>query len=111
MKDKIKAQKIRELNDAFRKTFEGGRVVTTQGVDALGGEAKAKVIAAVQGFTNFNKANDPHHEHDFGSFTVDGGFYCWKIDYYDLAMSQHSLDATNPEATIRVLTIMCADEY
>ena len=37
--------------------------------------------------------------------------YYWKIDYYDLAMSQHSLDATNPEATIRVLTIMCADEY
>ena len=111
MKDKIKAQEIRELNDTFRQTFKGGRVVTTLVVDALGGEAKAKVIAAVQGFTNFHKANDPHHEHDFGSFTVDGGFYCWKIDYYDLAMSQHSLDATNPDATIRVLTIMCADEY
>ena len=111
MKDKIKAQKIKELNDTFRKTFEGGRVVTTQGVDALGREAKAKVIASVQGFTKFHKANDPHHEHDFGSFTVDDGFYCWKIDYYDLAMSQHTLDATNPDATIRVLTIMCADEY
>ena len=111
MKDKIKAQKIRELNDAFRKTFEGGRVVTTLGVDALDGEAKDKVIAAVQGFTKFHKANDPHDEHDFGSLTVDHGFYCWKIDYYDLAMSQHSLDPANAEATIRVLTIMCVDEY
>ena len=111
MKDKIKAAKVRALNDAFRQTFTGGRVMATQGIDALGGEAKAKVIAAVQSFTNFHKANDPHHEHDFGSFAVDHGFYCWKIDYYDLAMSQHSLDPTNAEATIRVLTIMCVDEY
>ena len=111
MKDKVKATKIRELNDAFRRKFAGGRVVVTHGVDILSGEVKAKVIAAVQNFTNFHKANDPHHEHDFGSFAVDAVFYCWKIDYYDLAMSQHSLDATNPDATIRVLTIMCANEY
>ena len=34
----------------------------------------------------------------------------FKIDYYDLAMSQHSVEAAKPEATIRVLTIMRADE-
>ena len=111
MKDKVYAAKVRELNDALRQTFKRGRVMMTQGVNALDDELKAKVIAAVQGFGKFHKANDPHHEHDFGSLTVDHAMYYWKIDYYDLAMSQHSLDPTNDEATIRVLTIMCADEY
>ena len=111
MKDKVSATKIRELNDAFRQTFKGGRVLVTQGVEALGGEVKAKVIAEVQSFAKFHKGNDPHHEHDFGSFTIDGQRYCWKIDYYDHAMSEHSVDPTKAEATIRVLTIMRADEY
>ncbi len=111
MKDKTKTAKIKELNDAFRRTFKGGRVVMTQGVDALGGEVKSKIVAAVQTFNNFHQANDPHHEHDFGSLAIEGGRYFWKIDYYDLAMSQHSVDPTNAEATIRVLTIMCASEF
>ena len=111
MKDKIKPLKIRELNDTFRRTFAGGRVVVTQGIGSLSGELNEKVLAAVRNFNNFHKANDPHHEHDFGSFNVAGKLFCWKIDYYDLAMSQHSVDPANAEATIRVLTIMCADEY
>ena len=103
--------KIRQLNDAFRKSFTGGRVMLTSGVNALNKETQANVLAEVRSFNEFHKPNDPHHEHDFGAFTIDGQRYIWKIDYYDLAMSQHTFDPTNPEATIRVLTIMCADEY
>ena len=103
--------KIRALNDAFRKTFTGGRVMLTSGVNALTKEAQANVLSAVKGFSKFHEPNDPHHEHDFGAFTIDGERYIWKIDYYDLAMSQHAVNPTNAEATIRLLTIMCADEY
>ena len=41
------------LNDNFRSTFVGGRVVMTQGVDALPLDTKARVILAVQSFDKF----------------------------------------------------------
>ena len=103
--------RIRELNDAFRTTFTGGRVMMTAGVNEKAPEFRARLIAAVQSFDHFDKGNDPHGEHDFGSAEIEGEKFFFKIDYYDLAMSQHSVDAANPEATIRVLTIMHAEEY
>ena len=111
MGQKANTARIRELNDAFRTTFTGGRVMMTSGVNAMEPETRVRLIAAVQTFRRFDKDNDPHSEHDFGSVEIEGEKFFFKIDYYDLAMSQHSVDAANPEATIRVLTIMRADEY
>ena len=103
--------KIRDLNDRFRITFKGGRVMMTQGVSYLPDDKRARLIAAVQRFDNFNRGNDPYGEHDFGAVDVDGDKFFWKIDYFDLAMSQHSVDPANPEATIRILILMRTDEY
>jgi hypothetical protein len=36
----VSAEKIRALNDAFRKSMAGGRVVMTAGVDALPSDVK-----------------------------------------------------------------------
>lgn len=105
------AEKIRVLNNNFRTTFIGGRVVMTQGVNELPLDAKARVILAVQSFDKFDADNDPHHEHDFGSFEIEGETYFFKIDYYALDMDGGSEDPANPEKTTRVLTIMRADEY
>lgn len=105
------ARVIRILNDNFRSTFVGGQVVMTQGVDALSIDTKARVLLAVQSFSNFTKDNDPHGEHDFGSIEIDGETYFFKIDYYDLAMQFGSENPSDPEQTTRVLTIMRADEY
>jgi hypothetical protein len=106
-----KSDRIRVLNDNFRSTFVGGQVVMTQGVDALPIDTKARVILAVQSFSNFTKDNDPHGEHDFGSFEIDGVTYFFKLDYYSLDMNGGSEDPADPEKTARVLTIMRADEY
>ncbi len=103
--------RIRELNDDFRRTFTGGRVMMTRGVDDLDAETKTQLIEAVKSFTNFGSGNDPHGEHDFGAIQIGSDEFFFKIDYFDLAMSQHSVDPTNADATIRVLTIMHADEY
>ncbi len=103
--------RIRVLNDNFRSTFVGGRVALTAGVDALRLDTKARVLLAVQSFSNFTKDNDPHGEHDFGSFSVEGETYFWKIDYYDLSMKFGSETPEDPTTTARVLTIMRADEY
>jgi len=107
----MSAAKIRELNDRFRTTMTGGRVMMTTGVDALASDVKAMVIRKVATFTDFTPDNDPHKEHDFGSFTLTGRKFFWKIDAYDKAMEFGSEDPADPSKTIRVLTIMLACEY
>ncbi len=106
-----KVDRIRVLNDNFRSTFLGGQVVMTAGVNALPLDIKARVLLAVQSFNDFTKGNDPHREHDFGNFEIEGESYFFKIDYYAPDMDCGSEDPADPEKTARVLTIMRADEY
>ena len=79
-----KTDRLRVLNDNFRSTLNGGRVLMTAGVDALPLDTKARVILAVQSFSNFTKENDPHGERDFGIFEIEGETYFFKIDYHAL---------------------------
>jgi len=104
-------EKIQQLNDAFRTTMTGGRVMMTAGVDALPSDVKAMVIRRVATFSDFTSDNDPHKEHDFGSFDLTGRKVFWKIDYYDAAMEFGSDDPADPSKTTRVLTIILAEEY
>ena len=103
--------RIRELNDAFRRTFVGGKVTMTAGVAALPSNELAKVLSAVRTFKDFDGDNDPHMEHDFGSFDIDDSKFFWKIDYYDASMEGGSENPSDPAQTTRVLTIMFASEY
>ena len=106
-----KRARIAELNDQFRRTLVGGRVMMTAGVSARGTEFVAKVVAAMQAFTNFDRDNDPHHEHYFGAFEVEDHRLFFKIDYYAPDMQHGSEDPTDPAKTARVLTLMLAEEY
>jgi len=107
----MSAAKIRALNDAFRTTMSGGRVMMTAGVDALPSDVQAIVLRRVATFSEFTADNDPHKEHDFGSFEVAGRKFFFKIDYFDAAMEFGSEDPADPAKTTRVLTIMLASEY
>jgi Protein of unknown function (DUF3768) len=107
----MSAAKIRELNDRFRTTMTGGRVMMTAGVDALPSDVKAMVIRRVATFSAFTPDNDPHKEHDFGSFGLAGRKFFCKIDAYDAEMQFGSEDPADPSKTTRVLTIMLASEY
>jgi hypothetical protein len=102
--------KIALLNDAFRKTFSGGLIVMTSGVDELPECVKAEVLLQVANFSEFTADNDPCDEHDFGSFVLVGRNFFWKIDYYDNRCEFGSDDPADPEKTTRVLTIMLAGE-
>jgi hypothetical protein len=106
--------RIRQLNDELRRalvTSIGGRVVVTDGVAALPEDELVQLLERVRSFKDFNGDNDPHGEHDFGSFEVAGEKFFWKIDYYDLDRRYGSEDPSDPEKTTRVLTIMLAEEY
>ncbi len=106
-----KTARIRELNDAFRRTFSGGNVVMTAGVDALPDMVKAEALKRAATFDDFSEDNDPHGEHDFGAFELCGRKFFWKIDYYDAGLKFGSEDPSDPAQTTRILTVMLASEY
>ena len=105
------AAKIAALNDAFRQTFAGGKVLMTASVVALPENVKGEAFRKVAAFNEFTADNDPHGEHDFGTFEFEGHTFFWKIDYYDLAIKYGSEDPTDPQKTTRVLTLMLAEDY
>ena len=104
-------KKIRDLNDAFRKTGIGGRIMLTIGIRELGEHAINEIIRKIRNFDNFNKNNNPHGENDFGSIIYNGVKVLWKLDYYDLSLEFGSPDPSDASITKRVMTIMMADEY
>jgi hypothetical protein len=107
----MSAGQVRTLNDAFRRSFGGGKVMMTAGIAALPEATQATVLDEVRKFDAFTADNDPHGEHDFGSFAVDGRKIFWKIDYFDAAMEFGSEDPADASKTTRVLTVMLASEY
>jgi hypothetical protein len=102
---------IAELNDKLRKTFMGGKVMLTHSVATLDDIPKAEVLNAIRTFSDFDKSDDPHGEHDFVSVDVNGERYFAKIDYYAPDMEHGSEDPADPKQTVRVLTIMHASDY
>lgn len=111
MADDGKVIRIRELNDRLRTAHEGGRVLVTAGVDALGPAGVAEVLQAVAAFDEFTPDNDPYGEHDCASLNVGDRRIIWKIDYYDTEMRMHSPDPADARVTKRVMTVMLAEEY
>jgi hypothetical protein len=117
-----KAATIAELNDSFRLNFfvpsfgprpVPGHFVCTAGILALPPETQICVWSEVSEFSAFSDDNDPHGEHDFGAFDIDGtGKIFWKIDYYaDASCSFGSEDPSDITRCHRVMTIMRAEEY
>ena len=105
------ADRIRVLNDKFRTTFLGGRVMLTSGITNFAGESLAGLLQKIRQFDTFDAKNDPYKEHDFGSIEWNGETIFWKIDYYDVDLLSGSPDPADPAVTARVLTIMLAWEY
>ena len=103
-----RTDRIRALNDELRQNFDCGTAVMTPGIAALGQEAVERIVKTIAVFDDFCHANDPHEEHDFGSFEADGHKIFFKIDLYE----EPDVKSENGEPVVtRVLTIMLADEY
>jgi hypothetical protein len=106
-----RADRIRRLNDALRRGGLGGRVMITTGISSLGDSGLPAILTAVSSFDGFNPDNDPWGEHDSAVLTVNGRRIMFKIDYYDASMTAASVDPADPHLTLRVMTIMLAEEY
>jgi Protein of unknown function (DUF3768) len=107
----LSRDRIRALNDAFRRSFVVGTVTVTAGFNSLSADRRHSILTKIRSFDNFNEDNDPHCEHDFG-LIEDGDVHCfWKIDYYDTDVELMSPDPADSSVTTRVLTVMLVDEY
>jgi hypothetical protein len=109
--DLPQAERIARLNDELRKTLTGGRFMITRGVSAHPQCTPAALREALSRYDEFDPDNDPHGERDFGSFDVGSAELLWKIDYYDQELVYASPDPADPAVTVRVLTVMLAEEY
>ena len=110
----MSTEKIRELNDKFRTSYpqvRGGKFMLSNGISALSMKDILRVTEMVVAFDDFTEDNDPHGEHDFGSFQYMGRKIYFKIDYYDENLEYGSEDPSDPKRTTRVLTILFAEEY
>lgn len=106
-----RTERIAALNDQLRRDHSRGKVVITRGIQALGHQAALEMLTAVAAFSDFTPDNDPYHEHDCAVMAAGDNRILWKIDYYDTDLNFASDDPANPAVTIRVLTIMLADEW
>ncbi|MCB2057894.1 MAG: DUF3768 domain-containing protein [Novosphingobium sp.] len=95
-----RAEMIARLNDALRRGdrsaigANGGRVMITQGIEALPGYNPCMVALALATYDGFDKDNDPHGERDFGDFTLFGADMFWKIDLYDPGLVKIALNGS-----------------
>ncbi len=119
-----KSEIIAQQNDMFRQNFgmslqdyiqgtPSGRYVVTSGIQCLGLFKQSEVHNKVRNFNDFNEDNDPHGEHDYGSFQLENNKQkiIWKIDYYDTTYEYGSEDPADLSKTRRVLTVMLPSEY
>ena len=72
-------EKVKQLNDAFRRSTVGGTFIFTSGISALDKQTREEIILGVRKFDNFTEGNDPYKEHDFGKLTIKGIDIFWKM--------------------------------
>ena len=96
--------KIIALNDQLRSTFKGGRVQMTCGVYELDERLRGRALSALARFDTFDVAS----EHESGVFIFAGYAFEWRIEYRDKDGSGVSPDPSDPEQTLRVLTLYAA---
>ena len=106
----------KELNDIFRRdcmsVFQNkNKLVITNSIIAKGAEFAQACLDAVIEFEDFDEGNDPHDEHDMVFVTVRNENIIAKIDYYNNEMDAGSEDSCDPSVTVRVMTIMLAEDY
>jgi hypothetical protein len=106
MPNHLRRKRIADLNDKFRKSLViGGRAYMTAGVNAKGPEFVAKALVKVIAFNEFNADNDPHCEHDFGSFELAGEKLFWKIDLYERELVKQTSTGTPCEHRLIECTV------
>jgi len=100
--------RIRELNDAFRQSFQPDQVVLTSGVARL--PNLMSLIRQVKSYDTFRPEDDPYGEHDFGSLTFEDQKVFWQIQYFNKDCTAGAEDPASDEAR-RIMFVLLDCEY
>jgi hypothetical protein len=98
--------KIIALNDQLRATFKSGRVEMTPSVYGLEDRLRGRALSVLAQYDSF----DADSEHDRGVFIFAGFAFEWRIEYRGKDGTGVSPDPSDPEQTLRVLTLYAADD-
>jgi hypothetical protein len=109
---------IGQANNRFREQVLRGylghhRIMATRGILALGADAVQKILHAVLSFSEeqFRESFEPWGDRDFIVLDYLGQKIYGKIDTFDPSLEFMSPDPADDLVTVRVLTIMLANEY
>ena len=97
---------IIELNDHLRTTFKGGRVQMTPSAYELDDRLRGRALSVLARYSAF----DSDSEHDSGVFIFAGFAFEWRIEYRGTDGDGLSPDPTDPQKTLRVLTLYTIDD-
>jgi hypothetical protein len=108
-------RRIRDLNDTFRRqqsnaAFMLGEFFKTPRIMELPWGEQWAIVDKVKKFEYFDLRLDPNELHDFGAFVHKDQRIFWKIDYIDPKLTRRSDDPSDPERTVRMLTIHLAED-
>jgi hypothetical protein len=98
--------KIVALNDQLRTSFKGGRVQITKSVYGLDDRLRGRALSVLARYDKFH----PESEHDWGTFIFAGFSFEWRIEYRGKDGTGISPDPTDPDKTLRVLTLYAIDD-
>lgn len=99
---------IAALNDQFRGGNGSlGLYSLSPQVESLPALQQQALLEAVSATHYFIEPQ----AHDFGLVSLDETDFLWEIDYYSPDLKETSPNPADPAATVRVLSILRADEY
>jgi hypothetical protein len=98
--------RIIELNDRLRTTFNGGRVQVQPSVYDLDPRLRGRALCVM---TRYNRFDDSS-EHDCGTFIFAGYSFEWRIEYRAKDGIGLSPDPSDPHKTFRILTLYAVDD-
>ena len=102
---KSRIEKIKALNDAFRKDPEPSNVFISLEVVRLGEKKVEELLAKLKTYSAFTAKTD--HDGDYSTGVIQLGPHKidWGIFYMDLDEEEDSPDPSNPSVTTRILNL------
>ena len=74
----MKSEIHQKINDQMRRNQH--RIFLSKGIQSYTNPELTDIMNIVRNFKNFNLSNDPHKEHNFGTFMYKGEKLLWRID-------------------------------
>jgi Protein of unknown function (DUF3768) len=105
-------EKLREQNDAFKKTFVGGVIKFDRELQHWERSELQQITRCIQRYNKWPTDNGYRSAHDFGHIRYRGSHLFWAIHYQDASdIGKPSIDPTDPTKTQRLLMVVHIDWY